>query len=71
VFDGRSTIRHGDGRRDLEFTGGVSNTLSMVAGAASDYTLPLFFGSQMGHLVVGAAQLEAKDWEEVLSLEKD
>jgi hypothetical protein len=43
----------------------------MVAGRASNDTLPPLLWVQMGHLVVSASELEAEDRQQVLSLEQD
>ena len=43
----------------------------MVAGAAAHNTLPRLGRVQVGHLVVGTAQLEAEDGLLIFALEED
>lgn len=71
MFDSWGPLRHDDGRRDLQMSGRVSHTLSVVPRGASNDTFPAGFGGQMSHLVVGAPQFEREDWEEIFTLEED
>ncbi|KAF3810584.1 Threonine dehydratase [Colletotrichum gloeosporioides] len=71
VLDARGGLGHDDGGRDLELAGRVGDALGVVAGGAADDALPADGGIEVGHLVVGAAQLEAEDGLLVLALEED
>ena len=49
----------------------VCNALGVVARTAGHDAAPAVLGVEVGHLVVGAAQLEAEDGLQVLALEQD
>ncbi|PMB70998.1 hypothetical protein BM221_003461 [Beauveria bassiana] len=70
VLDARGALGHDDGGGNLELAGRVGDALRVVAGGAADDALPGPRGVEVGHLVVGAAQLEAKDGLLVLALEQ-
>ena len=44
---------------------------TLLTRGTSDHAAPPLVFIQMGHLIVGAPQLEAKDWLEVFALEED
>ncbi|KAH8718778.1 hypothetical protein HC256_003406 [Beauveria bassiana] len=70
VLDARCALGHDDGGGNLELAGRVGDALRVVAGGAADDALPGPRGVEVGHFVVGAAQLEAKDGLLVLALEQ-
>lgn len=70
VLDVGGARGHDDGRGNLQLAGRVGDALGVVAGAARDDAPPAVLCVEMGHLVVGAAQLEAEDGLQVLALEQ-
>lgn len=71
VLDTGCGFGHDNGGGDLELAGRVGDALSVVAGGAADDALPADGRVEVGHLVVGAAQLEAEDGLLVLALEEN
>lgn len=71
MLDAWGALGHDDGGGDLELAGRVGDALGVVAGAAADDAPPAAGGLEVSHLVVCAAQLEAKDRVLVLALEQD
>ena len=49
----------------------IRHTLGVVPSTARNDALPTLRGGQVSHLVVGAAQLEGEDGEEVLPFQED
>ena len=68
-LDVRRVAAHDDVRLKAQFARRQGNPLGMVAGRGGDDALGSLPGGQLVQLVVGAAQLERKNWLQILPFE--